>query len=169
MIGQSGSRIRTLIDLFGGPDKIKINFSKYGDDVVTITCHSKIISNVKASLMALVNEVLGGDQTMNTDNMVEDTVEIFKGDVARIVGRNAETLKGIQEKFGVNIFVGNSDKEQVIVHILDRRGSKDAIENAKAEILVCFLELGLICSLMQGHLRLLSCQKMYKLYLLLGT
>ncbi|KAJ3082951.1 hypothetical protein HK102_001369 [Quaeritorhiza haematococci] len=66
IIGPSGSRIKKVIEAFGGPDKVKVQFPKVGgdadasQDTVVLKANKRVLPELKKELEKILAEVLGG-------------------------------------------------------------------------------------------------------------
>ncbi|KAJ3412435.1 hypothetical protein HDV05_000739 [Chytridiales sp. JEL 0842] len=156
IIGSSGSRIKKVIDHFGGQDKVKVQFPPRGDsvvggadtNVVTLKAHRRDLPELKKAVLALVTEVLGLDSDNNpipcthkfidqdTEKVVREVIQFPKSDVSRILGRGGEGLKDLIRKYNVDIWIAESEKdsESVAVTLVARAGQEKGIKGASADV-----------------------------------
>ncbi|KAJ3293447.1 hypothetical protein HDU79_000324 [Rhizoclosmatium sp. JEL0117] len=157
IIGVSGTRIKAVIDTFGGPDKVKVQFPPRGDsaignadsNVVTCKAHVRQIDDLVIAVLNLVNEVLAGegedaneslaliDET--SDDVVVEKISIPKSDVSRVLGKGGDAVKVTMRKFGVVYwFSGSEHSETVEVKVVGPSenvdGVKKAIEDIKGKL-----------------------------------
>jgi hypothetical protein len=152
----SGSRIKKVIDEFGGSERVKVQFPARNDNAlggdeantVFIKAHESQIQALRTAIIEVVNEILTGDEPTAErqtfiDSEVVDTVEdstlIPKSEVSRIIGRGSEGLKEIMRTHKVLIWITDSedDESNATVRVVAPSGSDDLISAALEEIKVC--------------------------------
>ena len=150
VIGPSGTKIKTVIDKFGGPEKIKVQFphASAGESIseeVIIKAHQNILEQAKAEIEALVASIYGIADVEGEDNAVyQEETEIPRSEVSRIVDRGGKGLKELMAKHNVNIWITDNDESSTSpgvekvskVTIVGRVGSESNVTDAKKEILV---------------------------------
>ncbi|KAJ1554516.1 hypothetical protein HK405_004825 [Cladochytrium tenue] len=121
VIGPAGTRIRALIDSFGGPDKAKVQFPSRGDsrgnpNVVTLKAHKRDIEKLKSAVITSVEEILSTESVKHglvdeNDEVVVESVAVSKSDVSRILGRGGDTVKDIMRKHKVVLWVAEGEDD----------------------------------------------------------
>jgi predicted RNA-binding protein YlqC (UPF0109 family) len=154
IIGGSGSRIKKVIDAFGGQDKVKVQFPPRGDSVVgspesnivTLKAHRRELAALKKGVVDLVNEVLGVDADDNpvtcthkfidqeTEKVIRDNVSVPKNDISRIIGRGGDGIKDVIRKFNVDVWLSEHSEDQITVTIVARAGNEKGVKGAAEEI-----------------------------------
>ncbi|KAI9348268.1 hypothetical protein DFJ73DRAFT_760901 [Zopfochytrium polystomum] len=124
IIGPAGTRIRTLIDAFGGQDKVKVQFPSRGDsviggpgsNVVTIKAHRRDLDKLRTAILDATADVLSTPEMKHalideeTAEVVADTVTVSKSDVSRILGRGGDSVKEIMRTHKVVLWVAEADE-----------------------------------------------------------
>ncbi|KAI8847446.1 hypothetical protein BC829DRAFT_444624 [Chytridium lagenaria] len=132
IIGPSGSRIKTVIDSFGGPEKVKVQFPPRGDsafggpqsNIITLKAHTRDVEKLKAAVLRLAGA-----------EVVETTFEVPRGEVSRIMGKGGENVKEMMRKSGVNVWItGEEEADEVAVRVVARKGQEASVKKAVDEI-----------------------------------
>ncbi|KAJ3225632.1 hypothetical protein HK099_006465 [Clydaea vesicula] len=156
IIGPSGSRIKKIIDQFGGNDKIKIQFpaanhkgsksaNNFEQDAVIIQAHKDLLPEIEEQIKNLVSSVYAGqdenDETiLDESSIVEQVISIPRSDIGQVIDRGGRNLKDLMSRFGVNIWISDVDSKDAdvpvsVVRIVSTPGKEEEVENAKNEIL----------------------------------
>ncbi|KAJ3028530.1 UNVERIFIED_CONTAM: hypothetical protein HDU68_001463 [Siphonaria sp. JEL0065] len=152
IIGAAGTRVKAIIDSFGGQDKVKIQFPPRGDssiggadsNVISIKAHVRQIDELSAAVLNVVNEVLvGGDEDARdfalideaTDDTTTQTISIPKGDVSRLLGKGGDSIKSTLRKFRVIYWFSEAgDSENVDVKVVGLVGNEEGVQLAIDDI-----------------------------------
>ncbi|KAI9334558.1 hypothetical protein BDR26DRAFT_920825 [Obelidium mucronatum] len=156
IIGASGTRIKAVIDAFGGQEKVKVQFPPRGDSAIGtadsnfISCkaHVRQIDELVAAVLNVVNEVLAGDEEAsdftlideNTDDTTAEVISIPKSDVSRVLGKGGDSIKFAMRTFRVIYWftekAGDSEHVNVkVVGLADNvEGIRQAVEDIKGKL-----------------------------------
>ncbi|KAI8619568.1 hypothetical protein BC830DRAFT_1165251 [Chytriomyces sp. MP71] len=153
IIGPGGSRIKTVIDSFGGPDKVKVQIPPRGDsaigspeaNTVSVKAHVSQIDDLSAAVINIVNDVLAGDNGEEDplslfDEEIHDTmtqtVTIPRGDVSRVLGKGGDAIKDVMRKFKVIFWFceSSSDSETVDVKVVGLADNMDGVDKAAEDV-----------------------------------
>ncbi|KAJ3219938.1 hypothetical protein HDU67_008467 [Dinochytrium kinnereticum] len=148
IIGPSGSRIKTVIDSFGGPEKVKVQFPPRGDSayggvsasIVTLKAHTRELEALKKAVLKVTAEVLGSEEKPiqlidEAAGVVESSLEIPKGEISRIIGKGGDHLKELMRKFNVNIWVVEEEEgADVSVRVVATKANESNVTKALEEI-----------------------------------
>ncbi|KNC96828.1 uncharacterized protein SPPG_07662 [Spizellomyces punctatus DAOM BR117] len=153
IIGPGGSKIRSVIDNFGGPDKLKVQFPRAhvdpasAQDTVTIKAHLRVVPEVQKELERLVHEALSSEEGETREvelvgrsgdsNVVEKIISIPKADSNRVAGRSGEGLMDVMKRFGVTVWYeeGSEQDDFVKIRIAARIGKESDVHEARNELL----------------------------------
>ncbi|KAJ3188442.1 hypothetical protein HDU85_005593 [Gaertneriomyces sp. JEL0708] len=149
IIGPAGTRIRGLVEQFGGPEKVKIQFPRANsdptsaDDVISVKAHGKAVSSIKDQLVKLVTEALAEKDSLGIrvagyegdEDVVEEVVTVPKAEVQRIVGRGGDSLTDLLKRFDVTVWMANSTAEEQTFRLAAPSGKEQNLPRAKDEIL----------------------------------
>lgn len=145
IIGRAGTRIKVVVDKYGGPDKCRIQFQPYNmqQDDIQIRANKKLIPSIIADIEAIAKEVAIGSHAAQQESaeILESECSLPRGDVPRVIGRGGEGLRELQKKFGVQVIVPNfeeslPDDASVTVKVVG--GVQSSIDACIEEILVSF-------------------------------
>ncbi|KAJ3186815.1 hypothetical protein HK101_009570 [Irineochytrium annulatum] len=148
IIGSAGSRIKKVIDAFGGPDRVKVSFPPRGDSVVggpgsntvTLKAHTRDLDKLRVAVEKLISEVLTGDEPNapkkhlldESSNVTEDSATFPKSEVSKILGRGGDNVKEVMRKYNVNVWMGEVAEDEEVTDITIRVVGKDADSVKKA-------------------------------------
>ncbi|KAJ3131666.1 hypothetical protein HK100_006108 [Physocladia obscura] len=149
VIGTGGSRIKAVIDSFGGQDKVKIQFPNRGDSVVgsaesntiSIKAHATQIDALAAAVINIANDVIAGTDGYDArlidesfEDVVSESVSVPKSDVSRILGKGGDSIKDAIRRFNVNYwFIENTDDE-IDMKVVGLAENSDNVHQAVEEI-----------------------------------
>ncbi|KAJ3109827.1 hypothetical protein HDU97_000057 [Phlyctochytrium planicorne] len=155
IIGPSGSRIKTVIDSFGGPEKVKVQFPPRGDgaipgvdpNIVTLKAHTRDIAKLRKAIEKLAAEVIGTEEKPislinESEAIAESETQIPKSEISRIMGKGGDHIKDLIRKYHVNIWVTGEEEEgidvtvRVVAKKSDEANVKKVIDEVKGKIRV---------------------------------
>ncbi|KAJ3408048.1 hypothetical protein HDU80_007042 [Chytriomyces hyalinus] len=153
IIGPGGSRIKVVIDAFGGSDKVKVQFPPRGDsaigsaesNVVSIKGHASQIEALTEAVTKVVDEVLAGDSAddnvlrlydESADATISASVTVPRADVSRVLGKGGESVKVVMRRFKVLFWFSETspESETVEVKIVGLSGNEDGLKKAADDI-----------------------------------
>ncbi|KAJ3068656.1 hypothetical protein HDU98_008202 [Podochytrium sp. JEL0797] len=155
IIGPAGTRIKAIIESFGGHEKVKVQFPRRGDSAIgndesnTVTCtaHVNQIDELVAAVVNVAHEVLAGDGVdVNesalylfdevNDETISEVISIPKSDVSRVLGKGGDSIKDTMRKFAVVYWFieKEGDAENVEVKALALAGNEEGVKQAIEDI-----------------------------------
>lgn len=150
IIGSSGSRIKTIIESFGGPEKVKVQFPTRGGSViggpdsndVTLKAHARDMDKLRAAVQSAVNEALSDDKVKHTliddSRALSETFVIPKSDLSRILGRGGELIRDMMRTHQVIIWMTDMDENNkasgIEVRVVAGKGLEAKLKDAVLDI-----------------------------------
>jgi len=126
VIGSKGANIRILQEKLG----VKINFPEKGsEDGVSIVGDSAAVSQCAAAIREIMAQ---GYSSITHEGFVKISMEVNRDMISKILGRQGDTIRGLQKNTGTKIDIP-SDKsgETVVITIL---GDADSVANCRTQV-----------------------------------
>lgn len=134
MLGPAGSTILNFVQTYGGPEKLKIKFTKQNS--IIVSTNVKQMNAVEVGLHKIVNSIIS-PFTELPNGYTEISFSISKSDIPSIVGRKWEALALTMQTHGVAIFIDEElSGQETQVHILAGKGYEENLKAAQFELMV---------------------------------
>jgi polyribonucleotide nucleotidyltransferase len=152
IIGPSGTTVKKLIEEFGGPEKVNIQFPKStgsmssSSDVITIKAHVGLVPKIRAGIDRILNDFLSigptsaATQSLAFSKLADSSIEVLvtvpNRDMGRIAGKGGDGLNEFMRKYSVGLWVLDDDgSEQPDTVRISIRGHDQAqVDQAKQAI-----------------------------------
>ena len=144
IIGPSGSGINTLILSFGGPEKVKIQFSdgKSNNDFITITAVKSLLPSIEAKIREIASHVYAPSDPLDCNLSEQESYSVVfnipKSEVGKVLEGRGRSVSEICGKNGVTILVENVETDEVLsqIKIIARKENRNIVDSLKKDFIV---------------------------------